>query len=188
MALPRTIRWRPWSGEGLEHLYVAEKEGSIEIRGVCIADADNMRFGYAYLITLDRDWGFRGLSLTDADFTGPSHLLLRRLDDGSWISPDREAYAELAGCIDIDVVTTPLTNTLPIRRLGLRQGDAREISVAYLEPPFTQPRRVTQRYTCLEADRRYRFESLDTGFSAELEVDEDGLVLDYPGLFRRVPD
>jgi hypothetical protein len=44
-----------------------------------------------------------------------------------------------------------------------------------------------QAYTRL-ADQRYRYESLDgSGFSAELAVDADGLVLDYPGLFRRVP-
>jgi uncharacterized protein len=31
----------------------------------------------------------------------------------------------------------------------------------------------------------YRFVSLDGGFSADLPVDLDGLVMDYPGLFRR---
>ena len=31
----------------------------------------------------------------------------------------------------------------------------------------------------------YRFESLDGGFTADLPVDPDGLVLDYPGLFKR---
>src|SRR6185436_5423923 len=44
-----------------------------------------------------------------------------------------------------------------------------------------------QAYTRL-ADRFYLFENLDgTGFRAELPVDEDGIVLDYPDLFRRVP-
>jgi hypothetical protein len=32
----------------------------------------------------------------------------------------------------------------------------------------------------------YRFVSLDGGFTADLPVDLDGLVVDYPGLFRRV--
>ena len=39
------------------------------------------------------------------------------------------------------------------------------------------------------ADRLYLFENLDGGgFRAELRVDEDGIVLDYPDLFRRVTD
>ncbi len=44
-----------------------------------------------------------------------------------------------------------------------------------------------QAYTRL-ADRLYLFESLDgSNFQAELPVDEDGIVLDYLDLFRRVP-
>jgi hypothetical protein len=43
-----------------------------------------------------------------------------------------------------------------------------------------------QRYTALEPGALYRFESPDSGFTAELPVDEDGFVLDYPGLFRRL--
>jgi hypothetical protein len=46
-----------------------------------------------------------------------------------------------------------------------------------------------QRYTCLEKSDRgglYRFLSLDGEFTADLPVDAGGLVLDYPGLFRRV--
>jgi hypothetical protein len=43
-----------------------------------------------------------------------------------------------------------------------------------------------QRYTALDGAKHYRFESLDDGFTAELPVDEDGFVLDYPGLFRRL--
>ena len=44
-------------------------------------------------------------------------------------------------------------------------------------------------HTCLEKSDGgglYRFLSLDGGFTADLLVDADGLVLDYPGLFRRV--
>ena len=48
---------------------------------------------------------------------------------------------------------------------------------------------VRQRYTCLEArpdGGLYRYEGFSTGFVADLPVDADGLVLDYPGVFRRV--
>ncbi|HET8576634.1 MAG TPA: putative glycolipid-binding domain-containing protein [Methylomirabilota bacterium] len=45
-----------------------------------------------------------------------------------------------------------------------------------------------QAYTRL-ADRLYLFENLDgSGFQANLPVDEDCVVLDYPDLFRRVKD
>jgi uncharacterized protein len=45
-----------------------------------------------------------------------------------------------------------------------------------------------QAYTRL-ADRLYPFENLDgSAFRAELPVDEGGIVLDYPDLFRRVKE
>ena len=46
-----------------------------------------------------------------------------------------------------------------------------------------------QRYTSLEtyADGAlYRYESLESDFSAELPVYRDGLVIDYPGLFKSI--
>jgi hypothetical protein len=44
---------------------------------------------------------------------------------------------------------------------------------------------MRQGYTRL-GDRRYLYENLEgSGFRAELPVDEDGVVLDYQGVFRR---
>jgi uncharacterized protein len=48
------------------------------------------------------------------------------------------------------------------------------------------PERAEQRYTCMISNLRYRYEGLISGFTAELDFDEVGLVLDYPETFRRV--
>ena len=64
--------------------------------------------------------------------------------------------------------------------------------MAYIAAPQMRLQVKQQRYTCLDATPtggRYRFESLTEGavsFTAELPLDGDGLVLDYPNLFRRV--
>jgi hypothetical protein len=100
--------------------------------------------------------------------------------DAGWRPPD------LAGAIDVDLTATPFTNTLPVRRLELRNGQAEVIAVVYVEIPSLTVVARRQRYTCLEPGRRYRFESLESGFTREIEVDDDGLVRTYPGLFRRV--
>lgn len=97
----------------------------------------------------------------------------------------------LDGCIDVDIGITPATNALPIKRLKLRKGDGQDIVVAYVPLPDQidgqfLPERAEQRYTCLEVDRRYRYDGLFRAFTAELEIDELGLVLDYPDTFRRV--
>ena len=43
-----------------------------------------------------------------------------------------------------------------------------------------------QRYTCLEPGKLYRYESIDSAFTRDIEIDDHGLVVTYPGLFRRV--
>lgn len=56
--------------------------------------------------------------------------------------------------------------------------------VAYITPPSLTVAPDGQRYTWL-GPNRWRFDSLGSGFTAELTVDEDGLVIDYATLFRR---
>ena len=95
---------------------------------------------------------------------------------------------ELDGCIDVDISATPFTNTLPIRRLGLEPGESEELAVTYVRVPELLVGAERQRYSCLEAQANgelYRFEALPSGFTAELPIDAEGLVIDYPGLFRR---
>ena len=57
---------------------------------------------------------------------------------------------------------------------------------SYIQLPELTVTTDRQRYTCLDPNRRYRYESLDSDFTREIEVDGDGLVVTYPGLFRRV--
>lgn len=59
------------------------------------------------------------------------------------------------------------------------------IAVAYFLLPDMRLSRAEQAYTLL-GEGRYRFEALGANFEAEIRVDCDGLVEDYPGLFRRL--
>jgi hypothetical protein len=93
---------------------------------------------------------------------------------------------ELDGAIDVDVSATPFTNTLPIRRLDLAEGQSADIRAAYVSLPELTVKIDPQRYTCLERGRRYRYESLDSEFVREIVIDAEGLVVTYPGLFKRV--
>jgi hypothetical protein len=66
----------------------------------------------------------------------------------------------------------------------LAVGAAADIIVVYVTFPDLAVSADPQRYTRL-AESTYRFESLDGGFVRDIEVDEHGLVVTYPGLFRR---
>jgi hypothetical protein len=115
---------------------------------------------------------------------------LRLLSDGEgrWSDPlTGEHLPQLDGCIDVDIAATPFTNTLPIRRCPWTRGLSRTFSMAYVSVPELVASKQEQQYTCIEENEKFLYETLPPGFQAELTVDAHGLVVDYPGLFRRLP-
>ncbi|KAF1052955.1 MAG: hypothetical protein GAK43_01667 [Stenotrophomonas maltophilia] len=137
-----------------------------------------------YRLEWDADWRLRRAWLRRENEHSSGELTLDSDGQGHW-QRDGEALAELDGCLDLDLWPSPFTNTLPIRRLHLAPGAQAALDVVYLQAADLRPQRMRQGYECLDA-RHYRYRNLDgSGFEAVLEVDEHGLVLDYPGLFRR---
>ena len=63
-------------------------------------------------------------------------------------------------------------------------GESQEISVLYFDLEAGKVDLRKQRYTRL-SERQYRFETVPAGFCATIDVDENGFVLEYPGLFSR---
>jgi len=177
-------RWRDWLGEGLEHLVLREVDGFIRVDSFVIGRADGERFAAHYDIWCDDEWRTRGLTVR---LIGEGGRLEASSDGaGDWQDGAGQSIPSLNSAIDVDISATPFTNTLPIRRLGLEAEQSEEIQVAYVDVPSLTLTAERQRYTCLEPMRRYRFESLDGNFVREIEVDEHGLVVLYPGLFKRV--
>jgi hypothetical protein len=89
----------------------------------------------------------------------------------------------------VDISITPFTNTLPIRRLSLAVGSSTILKVVYIKLPELHVFPFEQRYTCLDVSANggtYRYESLSSGFTADLPVDHDGIVLDYPQIWKRL--
>ena len=90
----------------------------------------------------------------------------------------------MLGCHDVDLALTPATNTLPIRRLNLQVGSSESVVAAWVKFPDLTVQPLSQRYTRMTKDT-YRYES-NTGFSAEIVVDDLGLVASYPGGWERI--
>ncbi len=188
-AVTRTICWTPrWNkereGVGLEHLLLSEREADSVILAV---DEERGPFRLAYRLAWDERWRLREAELSATTERGSRSLQLHADGEGHWHGKEGRPLEELAGCIDIDIWPTPFTNSFPIRREPLAVGERRQFLMAWILAPDMTFQAVPQAYTRL-AERRYRFENLDgSGFRAELPVDEDGIVLDYPDLFVRIP-
>lgn len=183
----REVMWSAWDRPELEHLRLAVRGSGVVADGLVLGVAEGRPFRIAYKVHCDASWRVRSTRVGIPDEAPKVELFCD--GEGNWKEPTGRAVTYLEGCRYVDISVTPFTNTLPIRRLGLGSGESADISVAYFDGTDLQPWPEPQRYTCLEKGSSgglYRFQSLDGGFSADLPVDADGLVLDYPGLFKRV--
>lgn len=183
----REVMWSAWDEPGLGHLRLGIHDDGIVADGMVIGLTDRRPFRVTYEVRCDAGWRVRAVRV---GVPGPEPPEVDLLSDGegNWTTLDGRALSELDGCLDVDISVTPFTNTLPIRRLDLVPTESAEISVAYIRGTRLQAWPEPQRYTCLKQDNQgglYSFLSFDGGFTADLPVDADGLVLDYPGLFRR---
>lgn len=180
----RTIRWALEEGQGIEHLVFNASEDGFAIESVLVGERDGTTYGLHYEVRCDAQWRttFAWLKIV-----GGGEMELHGDGAGRWRDAQGRVLSAIEGCIDIDISATPFTNTLSIRRLQLAEGERQQVSVAYISAPDLQVTRAEQVYSCIALNREYRFESLVSKFTADLPVDEDGLVIDYPTLSTRLP-
>lgn len=174
----KPVRWMSEEHGGLEHLELDASDQGVVAESVLIGGEG----GFMYRIECDSHWRVTRVAIRRA---GGATLDLLSNAQGNWTDASGRSRIDLEGCIDIDISATPFTNTLPIRRLKLKQDERRVIRVVYIALPEMTAEPVEQAYTRLE-ERTYRYEGITSHYTAELPVDEDGLVIDYPELFRRV--
>ena len=171
-----TAEWSGWDGTGHELLTLGHESGGWTADGVVTGPDVH------YVVRVDEQWRVRQFLLfRDQD---EPDLWLGVNPTGQWGEINGAHRPELDGCIDLDLGCTPFTNTLPIRRLLLDVDEGAEILVARVDHETLGVVPERQRYTRL-AERRWRYWD-ESGYTVDLDVDEHGLVVDYPDLFRRL--
>lgn len=185
----RNVYWRPSDEPGLEHLRLTVASGGARALGLILRKVADAHLRCRYELETDAAWRVRRLEVSLDTGEAPARRLALEADGaGAW-RVDGKPRPGLDGCLDLDLQITPFTNTLPIRRLALAGGEGADIRVAYVPVPGLEVHPVEQCYTCLDPlgshGGRYRYQG-PREFEADLAVDADGLVLDYPGLFARV--
>jgi len=182
----RTLNWEGlWQAPAASWESLQLGEGCAQSQLRAVGEGGGPSYQLEYRLDWDADWRLREARFSIESSRGERQLHLLTDGAGHWRTAEGETLGELDGCLDIDIWPTPFTNTFPIRRLKLEDGERRELAVVYLEAPALKPVRMRQGYTRVDA-RHYRYENLEgTNFQALLSVDDDGLVLDYPTLFRR---
>jgi uncharacterized protein len=133
-----------------------------------------------YRVVCDEAWRTRSVSVSGwiESRSVDMHITIF---GGRW-TLNGDPQRAVDGCLDVDLNFSPSTNTLPIRRLGLAIGASATIAVAWLRFPSLTLERLEQTYR-RTAERTWQYSSED--FTAEVEVDEEGLVTRYEGLWIR---
>jgi len=183
---PRALCWRRiMDNNSLEYAAVRPTAVGLELAGTIVAIHKDAPLEVQYRIECDGDWRTRSVSIEQRLRLQQSSLSLAVDTDGKWIDHRTGSIEAVTGCLDVDLELTPITNTLPVNRLNLAIGQVEEIAVAWVRFPSLDIVHARQSYERL-SDRTYRYRSLGSGFTADIDVDEIGLTLRYQGIWERV--
>ncbi|WP_432833781.1 putative glycolipid-binding domain-containing protein [Dactylosporangium sp. CA-092794] len=194
--LPRAFAWQRTDTTGGEFVTLDDRRG-LRAKGVAFA-ADHALYSCRYELYTDEGWASTRLEVA-VEGAGWLRTLRMERAAGRWrvttseqgdlgrVLPTApisgiEEPDRLHAVLDVDLYNSPLTNTLPVRRLGLQKaqpGTIVTIEAAWVLLPSLAVLPLDQSYEVLGPRRvRYRSET----FTAELELTDDGYVAEYPGL------
>jgi hypothetical protein len=138
-----------------------------------------------YDLDVPSGWITRRLEVEASGEGWRRSMVLERDAAGAW-TVDGERDERLDGGLDCDLAFSPLTNVMPILRHGLHErAESRDFVMAWVSVPDLKVHRSPQRYEHVRPGV-VRYVALDGDFTAELELDADGLVVRYPRLAERV--
>lgn len=186
--MERNLVWSRLDEPGMEHVHLIEDEHGVTANGLILTVEENVAYRIRYTVHCDTSWQVHEVHVELLDNHAPK-IHLRANGKGYWTTGTNEPATVLAGCIDVDISATPFTNTVAIQRMQLAINEVAEITVAYIKVPEMLVTSVKQRYTRLESSEdaeHYQYTGYPSGYQAELAVDRDKLVIEYPELFMRV--
>lgn len=177
-----TVVWRRLDRPGHEVSRLRQDAHGWELGGMAVGGG-GYPYSLEYAVSCDEGW--RTTAVLVRGWIGDADVLVRvHVDpEGRWHLNDAHVPA-VDGSIDIDLAFSPSTNLLPIRRLSMQVGDEAEVTAAWLQMPVLRLEPLHQRYR-RDREGLYRYEADGGRFLRNLEVDDLGFVIEYPGLWIR---
>lgn len=182
-AQDKTIVWKSTYINTTEFTTIISKD-NIEVNGRIIGQGFGQLLNVNYNLEINNKWEIQKVRI-NSQSDNSFNIFLYKNKNNHWVNDDGEILNQLNNCTDIDITLTPFTNTLPIKRLNLNIGESKEIEVVYFDLPSNKFSPAKQRYTNL-GNGFYKYESLASGFTANLYVDNEGIVINYPSIWHRV--
>lgn len=188
-----SILWHRLDQPGYESARLASEGKNWRLAGTAVFQHDKQPCRLDYSILCDALW--HTIAARVAGWVGEEQVAIVISVDKAhhwWMNGGRAAkkdiaaikdIAAVAGCLDLDLNFSPVTNTLPIRRLALEVGQTADVRAAWLRFPSFKLELLEQRYSRIDATT-YRYESAGGRFVRDLQVDDSGLITDYPGFWQ----
>lgn len=196
--MERLLTWAGTDAWRAESAHVRCADGGVSATGVQLG-LTPVAYRLDYRLEAGPAWVTRLLEVRAVGEGWERSARLGRDDAGRWTYRHVEAGEAdlpatgcdtdaLEGALDCDLGLSPLTNAMPVLRHHLhRRAGAVESTMAWMSVPDLAVVASVQRYEHLRTTRAgavVRFASGD--FTADLLVDDDGFVVDYPDLAHRV--
>ncbi len=169
--------WRGLDEWRAESATIELGDEGLDARGVQIGREHRLR----YELRTDAQLITQALLARVQTRAGERSLELVRDADGGWRA-NGEPQPDVEGALDCDLALSPLTNFMPARRLGDKAAD---LVMAWVSVPGPRGAALGAALRARRRPGRVRFVGLEDGFTAELELDEHGFVVRYPGLAER---
>lgn len=174
-----SVVWRRFEaiGAGHEFARVFSEDSKHFLEGTAIFVDEKKFCKLDYRIECDETW--KTLSAKVSGFVGDEMIEIEIATEpnGTWTMNGEEISA-VQNCIDVDLNFSPVTNTLPIRRLNLQIGEKAEVRAAWLRFPSFKLELLEQIYE-RNGENKYAYESANGAFRTEIETDELGLATRY---------
>ncbi len=190
-----TIMWqnKDEADYSIEYFNLTSEYDMNTMKGTVILLLDQVPTLVYYEIVSDKYWKTRSMKISQQMPDNKNMSIdLRVSREQNWreydtytSSPRSTIINFVSGLYDVDLQVTPSTNSLPINRLRLKEGESRKIDVVWISFPGLTLDRQEQKYSRIN-NRYYKFEIPSTGFRAQLEVDKLGFVINYDTLWQRL--
>jgi hypothetical protein len=185
---PATLTWRAHDVPRMESVRVQLAGNRVKAYGriVAAATASHPAFSASYDLVTDETGATKRLSLTVTLAERERQLSIARDEENMWLIQQHTGETKRAaydGALDVDVIFSPFFNALPIRRTGLhRRTDSVTLPVVYVRMPELSVDAAVISYSSAPDGIKLHSPVAET----TITVDDEGFILDYPGLAERI--
>ena len=177
-----SILWRRLDSPGHDACRLETRARGWSIEGAAAFRLDGTPAGLTYHLACDPEWRTEHARVRGWIGARAVEFSIERIGGDEWRLDD-VGVPGLESCVDLDLGFTPATNLSQLRRIGLAEGRAADVPVAWFDVSTGRLTELRQRYERRSAtDYWYVADAFD--YRAVLEVDPAGFVLRYPGLWE----